>query len=98
MTVIFRRKGQLTSSLFALSSILSCMLISTPTRADIPLVSLNRNDLQCKDLYALGQNAEENHKKQTLSDRLFQDYKSGESIELKIPAEEILDIKLLSGK
>lgn len=60
--------------------------------------ALRRNDLSCSDLSNLSEFARRRGNTNPGDRRLFQEFKSGDTIELKIPAEELLGTLFLSGE
>jgi len=62
------------------------------------LDALRRNDLSCSDLMTLSKATKTRISSNPDNKILFQEYKSGDNIELRIPAEELLGTVFLSGK
>lgn len=83
----------------AMIRVMTILVIAPYSAAASNLDILKRNDLSCNDISALRSAKEKRVTTDiTSSQRLFQEYKSGDSIEIKIPAEELLGTVFLSGK
>lgn len=73
-------------------------MLAAPPGFASGIETLKRNDLSCSDLSALSEIRETKINNNSGNQRLFQEYQSGDSIELRIPAEELLGTSFLSGK